>query len=159
MFGDFPGGPVVRNLPSNAGDVGSIPGWGTKSPQATGNEAIHSCCNPRTARETQCSQKRKKSRSASPTGARKGEGKPLLHLRDTSPPVSRTFFLLTVQAQTGGLYPSRNRGPSSRPAIDAPEVLLTFIIPSAETGLLGLQTHFPHGQNTGRLLKSMDMCS
>ena len=23
---DFPGGPVVRNLPDNAGDVGSIPG-------------------------------------------------------------------------------------------------------------------------------------
>ena len=27
---DFPGGPVVKNLPSNAGDVGSIPGGGTK---------------------------------------------------------------------------------------------------------------------------------
>ena len=24
---DFPGGPVVKNLPSNTGDVGSIPGW------------------------------------------------------------------------------------------------------------------------------------
>ena len=23
---DFPGGPVVKNLPSNAGDMGSIPG-------------------------------------------------------------------------------------------------------------------------------------
>ena len=23
---DFPGGPVVKNLPSNAGDAGSIPG-------------------------------------------------------------------------------------------------------------------------------------
>ena len=23
---DFPGGPVVKNLPSNAGDTGSIPG-------------------------------------------------------------------------------------------------------------------------------------
>ena len=30
----FPGGPVVNNLPSNAGDAGSIPGWGTKIPQA-----------------------------------------------------------------------------------------------------------------------------
>ena len=28
--GDFPGGIVVKNLPSNAGDMGSIPGWGTK---------------------------------------------------------------------------------------------------------------------------------
>ena len=28
---DVPGGPIVKNLPSNAGDVGSIPGWGTRS--------------------------------------------------------------------------------------------------------------------------------
>ena len=28
---DFPGGPVVKNLPSNAGDMGSIPGQGTRS--------------------------------------------------------------------------------------------------------------------------------
>ena len=27
----FPGGPVVKNPLSNAGDVGSIPGWGTRS--------------------------------------------------------------------------------------------------------------------------------
>ena len=33
---DSPGGPVVKNLPSNAGDVGSIPGWGTKIPHAAG---------------------------------------------------------------------------------------------------------------------------
>ena len=31
---DFPGGPVVKNSPSNAGDVGLIPGRGTKIPQA-----------------------------------------------------------------------------------------------------------------------------
>ena len=34
--GDFPGGPVVKNLSSNAGDVGLIPGWGTKIPHAVG---------------------------------------------------------------------------------------------------------------------------
>ena len=34
---DFPGRPVIRNLPSNAGDLGSIPGQGTKIPHATGN--------------------------------------------------------------------------------------------------------------------------
>ena len=34
--GDFPGEPVVKNLPSNAGDVGSIPGQGTKIPHASG---------------------------------------------------------------------------------------------------------------------------
>ena len=31
---DFPGGPVVKNPPCNAGDVGLIPGWGTKIPHA-----------------------------------------------------------------------------------------------------------------------------
>ena len=35
QYGDFPGGPLVKNPPSNAGDVGSNPGWGTKIPQAT----------------------------------------------------------------------------------------------------------------------------
>jgi len=29
--GDFPGGPVVKNLPSNAGDSGSVPGGKLKS--------------------------------------------------------------------------------------------------------------------------------
>ena len=31
---NFPGGPVVENLPCNAGDVGSFPGQGTKIPHA-----------------------------------------------------------------------------------------------------------------------------
>ena len=29
MYRDFPGGPVFKNLPYNAGDMGSIPGQGT----------------------------------------------------------------------------------------------------------------------------------
>ena len=33
---DFPGGPVVKNPLSNAGDEGSIPGWGIKIPHAAG---------------------------------------------------------------------------------------------------------------------------
>ena len=32
---DFPGGPVVKTLSSNAGGVGSIPGQGTKIPHAS----------------------------------------------------------------------------------------------------------------------------
>ena len=36
MWGDFPGGPVVKNLPSSAGEAGSIPGWETKIPHAAG---------------------------------------------------------------------------------------------------------------------------
>ena len=41
-YWDFPVGPVVKNLPSNAGDAGSIPGWGTKIPHATGQLSPHS---------------------------------------------------------------------------------------------------------------------
>ena len=33
---DFPGGPVVKNLPSNTEDTGSIPGWETMIPHAVG---------------------------------------------------------------------------------------------------------------------------
>ena len=33
---DFPGGPVVKTLPSNAGDTGSTPGQGAKIPHALG---------------------------------------------------------------------------------------------------------------------------
>ena len=33
---DFPGSPVVKTLPSNAGHVGSIPGQGAKIPRASG---------------------------------------------------------------------------------------------------------------------------
>ena len=32
----LPGGPVVKNLTSNAGDVGSIPGQGIKTPYGEG---------------------------------------------------------------------------------------------------------------------------
>ena len=35
MLQDFPGGPGVKNPPSSAGDVGSIPGRGTRIPHAT----------------------------------------------------------------------------------------------------------------------------
>ena len=38
---DFPAGPVVKNPPSNAGDVGSISGQGTKIPHATGQVSHH----------------------------------------------------------------------------------------------------------------------
>ena len=38
---DFPGGPVVKNLPSNTGDAGTIPGQGTKIPPATGQLSLH----------------------------------------------------------------------------------------------------------------------
>ena len=39
--GDVPGGPVAKNPLSNAGDAGSIPGWGTKSPHSEGQLSPH----------------------------------------------------------------------------------------------------------------------
>ena len=35
-YRNFPGGPVVRNPPCNAGDMGSIPGQRTEVPHAMG---------------------------------------------------------------------------------------------------------------------------
>ena len=53
---DFPGGPVVKNPPSNAGDVGSIPGWGTKIPHAAGQ--LSPCAaTPEPARSAATSEK------------------------------------------------------------------------------------------------------
>ena len=40
-MGGFPGGPVVKNLPCNAGDAGSIPGWGTKIPHSAEHLSPH----------------------------------------------------------------------------------------------------------------------
>ena len=37
---DFPGSPVVKNPPYNAGDAGSIPGWVTKIPHAAGQLSL-----------------------------------------------------------------------------------------------------------------------
>ena len=33
--GDFPGGPVVKTSPFNAGGADSIPGWGAEIPHAS----------------------------------------------------------------------------------------------------------------------------
>ena len=41
LKGDFLGGPVVKNPPSNEGDMGSIPGQGTKIPRAAGQLNPH----------------------------------------------------------------------------------------------------------------------
>ena len=52
-MGDFPGGPVAENPPSNSGDASLISGWATKiphalrqpSPRAPTREPM--CCNYR----------------------------------------------------------------------------------------------------------------
>ena len=38
----FPGGSVVKNPPANAGDVGSIPGWGRSPGGGHGNPLQYS---------------------------------------------------------------------------------------------------------------------
>ena len=37
---DFPGGPVVKNPPSNAVDMDLISSWGTKIPHVTGKLTV-----------------------------------------------------------------------------------------------------------------------
>ena len=39
----FPGGSVVKNLPANAGDAGSIPGLGRSPREENGNPHQYSC--------------------------------------------------------------------------------------------------------------------
>ena len=39
----LPGGPVVKNLPANAGDAGSIPGLGKSPGEGNGNPLQYSC--------------------------------------------------------------------------------------------------------------------
>ena len=54
LSGDSPGGPVVKNPPSNAGDMSLIPGRGTEipcaveqlNPRATTRESVHTAQNP-----------------------------------------------------------------------------------------------------------------
>ena len=38
---DLPGGPLVKNLPCNAEDTNSVPGWGTEIPHAAEQLSIH----------------------------------------------------------------------------------------------------------------------
>ena len=51
---DLLGDPGVKNLPSSARNVSSVPGWGTKIPHAAGHRAVTK--NLSTATKTQCSQ-------------------------------------------------------------------------------------------------------
>ena len=60
--GDFPGGPVVKNLPSNAEDACSVPGQGIKIPHTMGQIHPHAATreSPSTAVKTQSSSPTKK---------------------------------------------------------------------------------------------------
>ena len=39
----FPDGSAVKNLPANARDVGSVPGWGRSPGEGNGNPLQYSC--------------------------------------------------------------------------------------------------------------------
>ena len=48
---DFPGGSVIKNLPANAGDAGSIPGLGRSPGGGHGNPFHYSCLKDSLDRE------------------------------------------------------------------------------------------------------------
>ena len=56
--GDFPGDPVVKNLPSNAGDVGLISGRGAKIPHAVEQLSLRDTTTEPTALQLECRIKR-----------------------------------------------------------------------------------------------------
>ena len=47
----FPGGSVIKNLPANAGDVGSIPELGRSPGEGNGSPLQYSCLENPTDRE------------------------------------------------------------------------------------------------------------
>ena len=52
VFFYFPGGSVVKNLPVNSGDAGSIPGSGRSHEDRNGNSLQYSCLGNPMARGT-----------------------------------------------------------------------------------------------------------
>ena len=57
---DFPGGLVVKNPPSDAEDMGSIPAWGTKIPCATWQLSLHATTRALACRNENPAQPKKK---------------------------------------------------------------------------------------------------
>lgn len=53
LTGDFPDGPMVKNLPANARDTGLLPGPETKIPQPGGNQ-VHGPQPLKALRPTAC---------------------------------------------------------------------------------------------------------
>ena len=60
QFGDLPGSPVVKTLPSNAVGPGSIPGQGTRSHMPQLRVHMPQLRSPRAANQTRCNQIKKK---------------------------------------------------------------------------------------------------
>ena len=53
---DFPGGLLVKNPLCSAGDMGLIPGWGTKIPHATAETRCSQILKKKKKNASQCSQ-------------------------------------------------------------------------------------------------------
>lgn len=96
---DFPGGLVLKNLPSNAGVTGSIPGWETKTPRAVWQLSL--CITTREA-PTCCKQRnpeQPKKQKTSPTTKPfklKRVRKEKLSYRNTLLGDTATFFRVNI---------------------------------------------------------------
>ena len=96
---DFPGGLVLKNLPSNAGVTGSIPGWETKTPCAVWQLSL--CITTREA-PTCCKQRnpeQPKKQKTSPTTKPfklKRVRKEKLSYRNTLLGDTATFFRVNI---------------------------------------------------------------
>ena len=78
--GDFPGGPVVKHPPSNAGDAGSIPGQGTKIPRAVGHLSPHLTATELPLLNERARMPQQRSRVLQPDAAKKKSGKFFVYL-------------------------------------------------------------------------------
>ena len=107
----FPGSPVVKNPPSNAGDAGSIPDWGTKIPHVPGR------LSPRArTRESPHAQRRAWAQKWRPSAANKKKKKKDSRDKECLPDALWPQFpclLLSSSPITNGATPSlgRNRAP------------------------------------------------
>ena len=63
---DFPDGPVIKNPCSNSGDMGLIPGWGTKIPYTTGQVSPHTTTREACVLQWRTSTTKNNSRKSNP---------------------------------------------------------------------------------------------
>ena len=86
---DLPGGPMVKNPPSDAGDMGSIPAWGTKIPCATWQLSV--CAQLESLHAAMRIQHSQKKNSAFPASESKTVSQRRQRIIARKPPV--TFFV------------------------------------------------------------------
>ena len=92
-FGDFPDSPVVKNLPTHAGDIGSISVLGTKIPHAKGQLSP-----PARTTEPVCLEpvlRSKRSHRNEKLKHRKGEQHPLIVTRESPRAAAKSLCAVT----------------------------------------------------------------